>query len=338
MSQESRLLQDVAENLHILKGNTETTTAWEARVLYSICGEMALASLWDMEGKEEAISITHFKRRIQEIRMAYTQLCPHLAPLFESKEESVIEEIYKIYLTTGFFYHFSYRLAPVVETCAMLGDIYLIRGGQLNRRVFFSGLAPYQLEEPDPKIEMKDFKRLFCIPMDKMIHMWEKMKETLSWEFFQGGVDMEFLRTRPPFHYGYWQHFPEKTKQISMFRTKCARGNKQYFLYRTDKGTQYVSRLPEWMTTHQEYIRIAAFILQERGTLPPIRYKKDGNIVSVQFGYLLPPAERNFVKLLSWPNERWVIENEFERVFPNEIFQVLYTILHEIGYQWKEVN
>lgn len=40
---------------------------WMCRVIYSIAGQMGLASLWDYDEDEDTVSIQHFKERIAEI-------------------------------------------------------------------------------------------------------------------------------------------------------------------------------------------------------------------------------------------------------------------------------
>ena len=46
---------------------------WICRVIYSIAGQMGLASLWDYDEGEDTVSIQHFKERIAEIFAAYEE-------------------------------------------------------------------------------------------------------------------------------------------------------------------------------------------------------------------------------------------------------------------------
>ena len=47
MNKYNGLLSSVAHKYHICKGARETENEWKTRLVYSICGMMAYASLWD---------------------------------------------------------------------------------------------------------------------------------------------------------------------------------------------------------------------------------------------------------------------------------------------------
>ena len=55
MDKYNGLLSKVSRQYHILRGTQETEDEWKTRLVYSICGMMAYASLWD--DTEEPISI-----------------------------------------------------------------------------------------------------------------------------------------------------------------------------------------------------------------------------------------------------------------------------------------
>ena len=56
MNKYNGLLSSVAHKYHICKGARETENEWKTRLVYSICGMMAYASLWD-DSEEDPISI-----------------------------------------------------------------------------------------------------------------------------------------------------------------------------------------------------------------------------------------------------------------------------------------
>lgn len=70
MKKYNGLLAEIAREFHIEQGKTESGERWKARIIYSLLGRMAYASLNDhLEENEElpedqSISVTHFKRRI----------------------------------------------------------------------------------------------------------------------------------------------------------------------------------------------------------------------------------------------------------------------------------
>ena len=47
MDKYNGLLSKVSQQYQIFKGNHETPDEWKTRLVYSICGMMAYASLWD---------------------------------------------------------------------------------------------------------------------------------------------------------------------------------------------------------------------------------------------------------------------------------------------------
>ena len=64
---------------------------WMCRVIYSIAGQMGLASLWDYDEDEDTVSIQHFKERIAEIFAAYEELYPSIKFIFPENITSICE-------------------------------------------------------------------------------------------------------------------------------------------------------------------------------------------------------------------------------------------------------
>lgn len=106
------LLSTIAEELHIEHGVKEPVEKWKARIIYSLLGRMACASLFDyLEEDEvvakgdESVSITHFKRRIRTILDSYLELYPEISTLFLSDRKEISKEVYDIVLKSGYIYH-----------------------------------------------------------------------------------------------------------------------------------------------------------------------------------------------------------------------------------------
>lgn len=72
MDKYNGLLSKVSRQYHILRGTQETEDKWKTRLVYSICGMMAYASLWD--DAEEPISIVHLKGRVHSVLGSYKSL------------------------------------------------------------------------------------------------------------------------------------------------------------------------------------------------------------------------------------------------------------------------
>ena len=77
MNQYNGLLSAVARQYGILRGTNEEESEWKTRLIYSICGMMAYASLWD--DSEETVSIIHLKRKVKNILSNYKLLYPELS-------------------------------------------------------------------------------------------------------------------------------------------------------------------------------------------------------------------------------------------------------------------
>lgn len=91
MDKYNGLLSKVSQQYHILRGTQETEDEWETRLVYSICGMMAYASLWD--DAEEPISIVHMKGRVRSVLGSYKSLYPELSGAFPHISGELEEEI-----------------------------------------------------------------------------------------------------------------------------------------------------------------------------------------------------------------------------------------------------
>lgn len=81
MNKYNGLLSSVAHKHHICKGARETENEWKTRLVYSICGMMAYASLWD-DSEEDTISIVHLKRKVRSMLANYKSMYPELSGSF----------------------------------------------------------------------------------------------------------------------------------------------------------------------------------------------------------------------------------------------------------------
>ena len=99
MSRNGDLLVQVAQQHHILKGDREADGEWKARLIYSICGMMAYASLWDDSADSTSdevghtVSVVHLKRRVSSVLAAYQALYPELAAILPANAELLADEI-----------------------------------------------------------------------------------------------------------------------------------------------------------------------------------------------------------------------------------------------------
>ena len=149
MKKYNGLLAEIAREFHIEQGEAESMERWKARIVYSLLGRMAYASLNDhLEENEElpedqSISVTHFKRRISTLLDTYLHLYPEIRSTFLPESAELYREIYDVYLKTGYMFHTPYQISPAAPSAAHQGDVQFERGMALDRVQFMSGLGCY---------------------------------------------------------------------------------------------------------------------------------------------------------------------------------------------------
>ena len=131
MNKYNGLLSSVAHKYHICKGARETENEWKTRLVYSICGMMAYASLWD-DSEEGTISIVHLKRKVRSMLANYKSMYPELSGSLPYVSEELEDEIADQFLSTGVVYHRPNRIVPSMKHEEPFGDILFQRGIALD--------------------------------------------------------------------------------------------------------------------------------------------------------------------------------------------------------------
>lgn len=72
MTLQNNLIPIIAKAYRIERGTTEPVEQWRMRVIYSMLGQMAYASLWDVEENEQPVSVVHFKSRMKKLIESYS--------------------------------------------------------------------------------------------------------------------------------------------------------------------------------------------------------------------------------------------------------------------------
>ena len=176
MNKYNKLLDTIANTYHIARGDKESDERWKARVVYSLLGQMALASLLDdLEEDEvthnvcEPISIAHFKGRICAVWESYLALYPELRTFFSAESKTLCDDIYDIFLKTGCIYHTAYRIASAAPSIARQGGVQFERGMPLERQQHISGLGAY-LPEGDAfekAVLYPSVREMFGLPLGR---------------------------------------------------------------------------------------------------------------------------------------------------------------------------
>lgn len=316
---------------------------WVCQVVYSIAGQIALASLWDHGEDGGSVSIQHFKNRIAQVFDAYEGIYPKIGFLLPEDRSNLIDEMYSIYLRNGFFYHSAYQISPSAPATAVYENLVLHRGSSPDAKLFMSGLGFYSTQKPTPD---RTIVQMFSLQEQTFESYLEDLLEHGEWETIDWLDNTEFLRLEPPFKLGYWQQIPGKEGRISLVR--YGEPNKIFAFYRWDNGVYQQRPIPEWRIrdyfsnetgSHGEYRRIAIALLKQYGTLPEIKAKDSGTLMEIKVGYRLSPSEEEFFKLYSWP-VRYDFTTKSPQVFTRMMAKQIYPMfkheLESIGYCFVE--
>lgn len=338
MKKYNDLLTNIAAEHGIVRGQSETEADWKIRIIYSICGMMAYASLWDCS--EETVSIVHLKSRIRNILEGYKEMYPEISaglPYISRELENatlIEDEISNLFLSAGVAYHCPNRIAPSIHREAVSAGINLLRGIPISRVHLISGIGFYGTNSPVE--HAVDAREMFGLEAQNLKMLWEKTVATANWiDDKSADSTTEFLRTAPPYTKGYWKSQPDDGNHISILR-RGMQGSRIYYLYRFQDDQMKVSPLPNWHTDNHNYRALACACLASIGTLPSIEYRVDGDLVHLRLNYLLPPRELAFLKLYSWPERCTALPCDFKRNCTLTVFHALQEVLVEEGYIFKE--
>ena len=315
------LIGDISAELSIARGHEESSLSWESRVVYSAIGNLAVASLYDVQEDGAPVSVQHFKARVDELRESYLSVFPELSTAAILKPE-ISGEIYSIMLNAGCIYHSPNRITASAFSSARVCGVEFIRGAPAGLKVCTSGLGNYLLiDEADNKSSIAS---MFGLQRNTLDEYFAALADGIEFDG-KAPATAEYLRTKPPFTNGYFCGEPGKDSRISMMRTGFP-GSYLYYLYRFEQGKIFAGQIPAWMTDNYEYRIISNSILNARGTLPPSIFRVDGDIVLLRLRYLYPPAELNLLRLYSWP------ENLFSYTLSRPVFMAIKQELERIGY------
>lgn len=331
MDKYNGLLSKVSQQYHILRGNQETVDEWKTRLVYSICGMMAYASLWD--DTEAPVSIVHLKRRIRTTLGNYKSLYPELSGTLPYTSAELEEEITNQFLSVGVVYHRPNRIVASRKREEHFGGVLFQRGIPLDNISCVSGIGFYSKQ--DGGENPYNVKTMFGLEHENLQTLWQTTLSAASWESnlsFEAGT--EYLRLKAPFSHGYWVNEPDKTGTISILRIGM-KGSQLYYIYRYVDAVLEVSPLPQWQVENYNYRTLACACLWNVGTLPPIEYFEDGSLVHIRMNYLLPPRELEFLKWYSWPEICTSFPCDFRRKLSAEVFAAIKNILSDEGYEFK---
>ena len=334
MKQYNGLLTQIALELDIKTHSLESELDYKSRIIYSALGAIGYASLLDCQEDTDANSIVHFKRRIRDALWSYIDLYPALRSVFTCDWESICNELYDIFIATGQVYHTPNWLSLAAPCCSQNNDLTFIRGASPDYFCSFSGIGRYTKHSTStfPAVSVNE---MFALPSQSLSEQWTAVLRNCKWAKLRDEAIVEYHRLTPPFHRGYWTNIPQKKNSITLARTGLP-GSRIYYLCQIDNGQQVFSQLPSWLTDDYGYRTISTCCLHTAGTLPPINYQINGELVTLHFSYLLPPPELNFMRLYSWPTSYAEFPHNFHRTMDLSVFTAFQSILEAIGYQFAK--
>ncbi len=329
------LIHAIAANIGIAKGDQEREESWRARVIYSVLGQMAYSSLYDLQEDLQPVSITHFKQRIALILHAYQQIDTEMIATYSNDSTLLCNEIYNTFLSTGQMYHSPHRIAPAKMCLAEIGEVVLARGLPISAPCSLSGLGRYITQKDAGNCQLSTVAEMFQISPATLNETWTQLLSEAVWTPAIQASDTEYLRMSGNFRRGYWDNTADRSGAISMARIGLP-GSRLYYLYRFHEGKFEQSQLPRWKTEGHEYREISNSCYNAMGTLPAFKYESDGALTYVEIGYLPPASILNLLKLYSWPTVYTLLPHDFCRIFNTEVFEALRLMLENKGYQFVE--
>ena len=90
MNKYDNLMAKIGAEYNIKKGKTESINDWKVRLIYSVLGRMAVASLLD-DYDNDMPSIIHLKNRIASVFDSYHKMYPELDGLLPQNAEKIAD-------------------------------------------------------------------------------------------------------------------------------------------------------------------------------------------------------------------------------------------------------
>lgn len=332
------LLTEISNKLGIFRGENEDENSFKFRIVYSIAGVQGLASLSDREDRDY-ISINHFKKRITDIFKAYLKLYPEVSRYLEKgkykiDDNDIINDIYKIYLSSGNFYHANNKLYEPLSKEVKYKNIKFKRKYSIYEKNLLSGLGLYEInydEIPEDYSKMTDLLSFFCIENITLNKYYLEYVDSREYVYKDRSDELMFL-FHSDFYSGYWRSKPIETNGVkSLVKIK----SEVYKLYMYNEKNIMFCDLKEWESEGDHFIKLSNAILHKNNALPKISYSFDGSIVYVKLGYILPPEEMNLFRLYSWPDKYSDFAMSMNRIMQSDVFNVFKEILTYRGYEFE---
>lgn len=326
-------LKQIASDINVIRDGSESEIAWLRRVIYSICGRMMLASLWDDRSDTGLVSIRHVKQRGMDILNAYQLAYPEIISEnnFGVCNNDIVERIYNLFLETGQVYHKRNYVRPSTYKSLSAFGISFLSGMYATDDYYLSGVGPYSYNTIDYANERLSFSHP---SMKKMLSGF--VKKASWYRFADDTENYEFLRTIPPFTRGYWRGDIDRTDDVTLLRYKSNGGLKQYYLCKYHNSELMISDLPMWLNAGRNHVLLSIALLKEYGVLPSACMTRKNTLTLVEVPYRMPPEEENLLNAYSWPVVFDGEDRSFKRVIAEPLHDAIKELLINVGFDVEE--
>jgi hypothetical protein len=324
------LFNDISRELGIARESYEDNIAWQSRITYSLLALQMLSALYDKyddfvddEKFSDSVSNQHISNRAKKLSEVFG--------IKPDKHESILE----LYQKTGFMLNKSNRLAFPPVTAAPIDKLFVARGLHPSSAITVSGIG-FLVENVSATVanadEMFNLSQLHSIDWHKLF-----MKNiSTGWKPVSDFTDVEFLNTQVKPWKSYWTGgLPNQRFALCRSIDKVGR---VYKLLSIRPDGVYSIQLSDWNMKNGEYLRLAIAMRVDEGNPPKVKTRKYGKTAIIDYDYLLPPAEQNFIEVYSWnrdnsqQNERW----PQSRIVAIELYQAFMSIFQRMGYEIEE--
>lgn len=314
----------------------------QLQLAYSAAGRMALSSLHDIQSCDENdISIQHFKSRASEVFKACLSNCSN--QLENISPQKIAEEIYNIYLNSGYIYYRDNNIRQAQLTAEKTDGICFLRGVNPWEQSKMSGLGMYKEDSTGENDTIESIASMFCLQNEPIYNLADRLIKNAYWTESPSEKNMEFLSMHE-ISKDYWKKQPDNS--ISIMRT--IQKPHKYFIYKYEDNKVWSWEIPTWMTDDNEYMHLCNAILKYNDRLPPIIYssakeEQFNKCIIINLSYPLPPAEMNFLKLYSWPvsftgnnsyNQSGI--SDLKRIMKKDVFSVFKKLMERSGWIFYE--
>lgn len=316
------IINNIACDLSIARGDSEHEVSWKNRVVYSCIGLNMLAAACDYDDERyesidesASVSMQHVLHRGKELY--------DILGIMDDQNKA--DDIRAQYVKTGYLLHKANRLTLASKSYGRCDDLYLTRGQAAWNVTNMSGLGTFQTDFISEPTMLWD--KLFCIERNSILSRLKLVEKEIKWKtqnILPENVEYANILDTPLA--GYWTKKPPQ-KDITICRD-IIKGERKYSFIRVSDKYE-ICPIADWQTQNEEYYRITLALRIKAGYEHQLRILHDGQMAWINSDYLLPPFEQNLFELFSWPNSA---NSRFNRMASVQILPLLKELFHRMNF------